>query len=434
MECVKVCVYLERFKSYPKRYIRQIYNNETILIGSHGETNRLINSCSLCGLCGVVCPNDVCMAPICMEGRTGLIKRGKMPPSAHDFALGDMESSNSEKSALALPDPGKETSAYLFFPGCQLTAASPDHVVSAYGWLRSRMEGGVGLMLRCCGAPARWAARDDLFGASLTALKADWETLGKPAIIAACPTCYQVLKETLHGAEITTLWHVLASGEIPGAAAGASGTFVVHDPCTTRYEPEIHKAVRTILSRAGCGIEEPALSEETTECCGFGGLMSSANPALAREVAKRRASREEGDYLTYCAMCRMALAGSGKKVIHLLDILFGAPADNRVPGLSERRENRHRLKERLVKELWGKGDGKMEDYEAIVLRISPEVLQVMEGRNILKEDVQKVIDHGEKAGTRLVNPDTGHWLSFARPGHVTYWVEYGPEGDGFRVV
>ena len=59
MECVKVCLYLEHFKSYPKRYIREIYNNETILIGSHGHTNKLINSCSLCGLCAAVCPNNV---------------------------------------------------------------------------------------------------------------------------------------------------------------------------------------------------------------------------------------------------------------------------------------------------------------------------------------------------------------------------------------
>ncbi len=28
MECVKVCLYLERYKGYPKKYARQVFNNE----------------------------------------------------------------------------------------------------------------------------------------------------------------------------------------------------------------------------------------------------------------------------------------------------------------------------------------------------------------------------------------------------------------------
>ncbi|MFH0957457.1 MAG: 4Fe-4S dicluster domain-containing protein, partial [Pseudomonadota bacterium] len=58
MECVKVCEFLRSFKSYPKKYIRQIYNNLSIVMGQrHG--NKLINSCSLCGLCKAVCPEGL---------------------------------------------------------------------------------------------------------------------------------------------------------------------------------------------------------------------------------------------------------------------------------------------------------------------------------------------------------------------------------------
>ena len=80
-----------------------------------------------------------------------------MPPSAHEFALQDMEFSNSEMATLARPQPGMASSKYLFFPGCQLTGSSPDHVKKTYKYLTDRLEGGVGLMLRCCGAPADWA-------------------------------------------------------------------------------------------------------------------------------------------------------------------------------------------------------------------------------------------------------------------------------------
>ncbi len=55
LECVKVCLYLERFGGYPRKYAREIYNNDSIVMGAR-QGNRLINSCSLCGLCEAVCP------------------------------------------------------------------------------------------------------------------------------------------------------------------------------------------------------------------------------------------------------------------------------------------------------------------------------------------------------------------------------------------
>ena len=55
LECVRVCDYLAKHKAYPKIYARQIYNNAAIVKGQH-LANKLVNSCSLCGLCERVCP------------------------------------------------------------------------------------------------------------------------------------------------------------------------------------------------------------------------------------------------------------------------------------------------------------------------------------------------------------------------------------------
>ncbi len=99
MECVKICEYLEQFKGYPKKYIRQIYNNLSIVMGQrHG--NKFINSCSLCGLCKEVCPEGLHMGEVCKAARNIMVTQGKMPPSAHEFALQDMEFSNSDKATL----------------------------------------------------------------------------------------------------------------------------------------------------------------------------------------------------------------------------------------------------------------------------------------------------------------------------------------------
>ena len=123
MECVKICEYLAHFKGYPKKYVRQIYNNLSIVMGQrHG--NKFINSCSLCGLCKEVCPESLHMGEVCKAARNIMVTQGKMPPSAHEFALQDMEFSNSEKATLVRPQPGTASSKYLFFPGCQLSGSS----------------------------------------------------------------------------------------------------------------------------------------------------------------------------------------------------------------------------------------------------------------------------------------------------------------------
>ncbi len=437
MECVKNCLYMERFKGYPKRYIREIYNNATMLIGSHGQTNRLINGCSLCGLCGVICPNDVSMAEVCIEGRRDLVKRGKMPPSAHDFALQDMAFNTGNNFSLARHEPDREYSRFLFFPGCQLAGSSPEHVERVYQYLREHLSGGVGLMLHCCGAPAYWAGRDDLFREVLEKLRTEWEALGRPRIILACPTCYKIMKEHLQNMEIISLWELCDEIGLPSVPHPPHDvTVAVHDPCTARDEEPMQRSIRNILRRAGYKVEELKLSGEKTECCGYGGLMSTANPPLAAETAKRRAAFSESDYATYCAMCRDSLAATGKRVLHILDLFFVSATDMAVPrrrGLSERRENKHRLKERLLRSLWGESQTTPGEFEEMQLDISPEVLERMEKRRILREDVQKVIHYVETGGDFFIDSGSGRFLASFKPGHVTYWVEYTREGNVWKV-
>ena len=312
LECVKVCPYLERFDAYPRKYAREIYNNESIVMGSR-QANKLINSCSLCGLCEAVCPEDFAMQDLCLQARRRMVQRGKMPPSAHEFALLDMAFSQSEHFALSRHEPGFDESAHVFFPGCQLCSSSPNQVRQVYDHLRRMLDGGVGLMLGCCCAPAHWAGREEQFRAEVKKTERQWEELGRPKLITACSTCYRTFRDHLPGIPVVSLWEVLNGGEFPETVTGSIETvYAVHDPCTTRPEPDIQEHVRKILDRLGAGTEELKLSRDKTECCGFGGLMMNANPGMAKEVVSRRAKQSELDYLAYCAMCRDNLAKTGK--------------------------------------------------------------------------------------------------------------------------
>ena len=439
LECVKNCEYLAHYKGYPKKYIREIYNNLSIVMGTR-HSNQFINTCALCGLCAEVCPNDVDMGEFCHAARQQMVTQKRMPPSAHDFALQDMAFSNGEKAALSRNAPGTSESAFLFFPGCQLNASSPEYVCKMYAFLGEVYpQEGVGIMLRCCGAPADWAGRREIFEESQTEFLAEYEKLGRPKLVLACSSCYQVFKTHYPQVEILSFWEVY---DELGPQEFSKGDFneavSVQDPCSTRYESSIQDAVRSILKKLGCVVEELSLSREKTECCSYGGLMWLANRPVAEKMVQQRINESQRDYVTYCAMCRDFFARRGKRSLHLLDLLYGeAHKDHALSppvGFSQRHENRARLKESLLKELWSESMPEKSAYELLNLVLPDEVQQMVEDRLILVEDMQKVIEYAERSKKRMFNPSSGHYLAYYKPTSVTYWVEYTPQEDGSYLV
>ncbi|MFQ9868804.1 MAG: 4Fe-4S dicluster domain-containing protein [Bilophila wadsworthia] len=61
--CVRECLYMQKYKGYPRVYARQMYNNAAIVKGHH-QANTMINSCTLCGQCEVLCPEGFSMADL----------------------------------------------------------------------------------------------------------------------------------------------------------------------------------------------------------------------------------------------------------------------------------------------------------------------------------------------------------------------------------
>jgi len=440
MECVRVCDYLEKHKAYPKVYARQIYNNAAIVRGQH-LANKLINSCSLCGLCERVCPEGFSMAELCLTARQDMVSRGVMPPSAHEFALEEMADANGPGFSLAKPDPAEKDAAYVFFPGCQLAASHPHHVESAYAFLREHLSGGVGLMLGCCGVPAHWAGEEALFQKTVAAFVAQWRSLGKPRVIAACSSCLSVFRhpafrEAAPDLAAISLWRTLDGLPLPGIGLLPRPSVAVHDPCTSRDDPDFRAAVRSILNRLGVPFKELPLSGELTECCGFGGLMAQVDTPLAQQVAVRRASEAKRDYVAACAMCRDRLFAAGKRCLHLLDLIFPCedcdPAGLPGPGYSDRQESRAALKIRLLRNVWGESvPAPAQDFQLLV---SPEVKAQLDQRRILLTDVRQTIGEAVAAGRCLRDDATGRLLASSRPRRVTFWAEFLPEGSGYRLI
>lgn len=428
LECIPKCAYLEHYKSFPRVYARQIYNNLAIAIGNRSYT-KMLDSCMLCGLCTEICPENFSMADVCLYARRDLYTRGKLGASVHEFALEDMDFSNGPDCKLFQAEPGQTTCANLFFPGCQLAGEPDSKIPETYAFLRDKLSGGVGLGLGCCGMPAHWSAHFERFEEIMAAFRAEWEKLGKPRVITACATCQEAFTLGAPDIPVISLWRVLAeetglpetAGVVPQAAIS------IHDSCTSRHDDASQTAVRELLEKRGVTIEELPLSKNMTQCCGFGGLADVAHTELAAVTTARRVAQSDNDYVATCAMCRDRLAHFGKRTYHLLDVLFPGelddPAARADPGFSFRHEERARLRRELLRTVWKEAP---EDKGPVgpELVVSPDVRERMEVRRILDEDVADVVSRAEAGGQHFIDASTGHALAFHRPRNVTFWVEY----------
>lgn len=432
-ECVKACAHLKKFDIKPKRYIRVINHNESVILGDH-YGNKMINSCTNCGLCGEVCPSSLNMSDIIHETRESMVEREKMPISGHDFALKDMEFSNSKYFSMVKNQPGYEKVKYVFYPGCQLPASSPEYIGKIYKDLMENIEGGVGIMLGCCGAPADWAGRQDLMQKNIEDIISKWNSMDKPTFILACSSCCSIFEKYMPGINFISLWEVMDKCNLPGNNKIKENNILnVHDACTTRYNDKIHESIRNIAVKLGYKIEELKFTKEKTKCCGYGGLVYFANREQSQEFIKDRVQESSSDYLVYCSMCKDLFISEGKKTFHILDLIYGENLEEvalrKAPTLSKRHENRTHVKINLLKDLWSEEMKDLKTDYGLKVIISDSVQNKMEERLILQEDLEKALFNAQKNKQRFRNPENSHYLTRMKISNVTYWVEYEEKDD-----
>lgn len=433
-QCVKACEFLDFFHQYPKKYIPDISRTMTSLQGVRSKmiAQRIINSCSLCGLCAEICPEQLDMGEVCRQARRALVTEDKIPHAFFEFWMRDMSFSNSPEHQLFRHQSGKNTSAYLFFPGCQMGASSPDYVEKAYSYLVANLKDGVGLALGCCGAPAEWSGNQALFNEQLQHFINEWKQIGKPVVILACPTCQKMFGEHAREITVVSLWDIMQKNQLPdGATNGNGATVAVYDPCSSRYSPDAQNSIRDLLKSLNYQVEELSFHGKYARCCSFGGLIAPINPDLAKKIVEQRINASPSNYVTYCVNCRDIFAGQGKPTWHILDMLFGKNVGNLArrsePTFTERRENRRQLKERVLERFWGeKMESNQPIYATLKLSIPTELQKKMHREYILFEELQQVIYEAETSNCKLLDNTTGHYVAHLQIGIVTYWVEYAP--------
>lgn len=433
-ECIKACTFLDYFNQNPRQYIRDVTKTVTAQKGLRSKmvAARFINSCSLCGQCKEICPNDLDLEEICQEARFLQVAGDSMPPAFHDFWLREFDFSISDKAALIRNQSGFEKSQYLFFPGCRMGSSNPQYVSEAYGYLSENLSGGVGLALTCCGAPAQWSGHKERIEQQMDYFKKNWTAMGKPQLIIACPSCLKMFRRYLPEIEIKSLWELFEELPLPDYCLSPhviQKTAAIFDPCASRETPKMQQSIRSLLKKLGYQIEELKFNGRFAQCCTYGGLMSTINPALAQKIRAERTGANPNNYITYCTNCRDDFAANGKPTWYLLDLVFGRndqqTAMRSPPTLSQRRDNRGQLKKELLACYWGE-KMKIDDQneKKLDIRLTAEVEEKMNRDYILFEEVYQVIDYAEKTGDQLFNNRTKLTIAHLQIGIITFWVEY----------
>ena len=425
-ECLKSCAYLTHYKKHPGLLAREIYNNTQIIMGDH-PLNKAMNACALCGQCTVVCPNGFDMAHVCQLARQNMVSTDKMPLAPHEFALMDMLFSNGE-AFLCRPQPGYEQCKYVFFPGCQAAAIAPETVKAAYLDLCVRLDGGVGLLLGCCGAIADWAGRTEMSEQTRDFLDRELSKLGDPTVIVGCPSCKKEL-ETHEGLKLRGIWDVLLELGLPAGGHGLERPAALHDSCGARGDEESQVAIREIAARLGCELLDTPDSGDRSPCCGYGGLTAYANREVADELTASCLERSDAPYISYCMACRDRFARQGRESRHVLELVYGTDAAD-APDISEKRYNRLSLKNELLRDVWL--EEPMEKKLDYSLTYEGEARELMDRRMILTEDVIAVLDDYRLSGEAIRDED-GLLVARKRLGNATFWVKFAEAYGGYRV-
>lgn len=467
--CMKSCDLMRLYEKTPRRIYEEVYI--TIHPGTLSRdgtwATRLITTCNQCGVCKQACPQKIDIGDFFLQAHRAMHDKGAMPWAFHDYWLRDLHFSNGEAAILVRGPQCGEKPQYLFFPGCQMGASEPEYVKRSFAWLLEKCPQ-TALWVHCCGAPAEWAGDQALHREEIAAIREQWEELGRPPFVFGCATCRQMFAKylpeipglflyekmaewglassasgTAGGLQASTSGtagglQASASGTAGGLQAPASGTEAelptvpcsVFDPCASRAFPALQESVRTLAGQMSVALEPLEHEREEARCCSFGGHTSIAAGRYSYEVARDRLRESENPYITYCVNCRDTFASQRKPVYHILDLLFGLHGADRVPpALTERWENRRSLKCDLAKEYLGES---LERRAPMTLYMEEELRRQLSREMILESDMEETIAWCEETGRKLKNA-AGHFVGHKKLQNMTYWAEYLPEGDGYRL-
>jgi uncharacterized membrane protein YdjX (TVP38/TMEM64 family)/Fe-S oxidoreductase len=307
--CVRACSFLQVYGS-PKHIADR-------LLAADGMGRLTAFECSLCNLCGAVCPEKLAPVEMFLNMRRDAQQAGEVDQKKHSILIGYEKKGNSRLfSWYGLP----KKCDTVFFPGCTFPGTRPQTAWALFDYIR-RYIPRVGVVLDCCNKPSHDLGMQEEFLLKFGEMNRYLVKRGIRRILVACPNCLNVFKQYGHDLEIVSVYELINRYGVP-ATPIVENQCVLHDPCPLRNEPVIHAAIRSLIAAKGVTFSELQRNPSKTVCCGEGGAVGCVRPEFAKKWAKRRADQSAGKTIvTYCAGCANYLSRYAT-VWHVLDLIF----------------------------------------------------------------------------------------------------------------
>lgn len=423
--CMESCKFLPAFCENPGELA------ERMLSGQYVAKPEIAFSCMLCGKCSLSCPVELNIGDMMQEVRIQIAEEDIPLPGNMKYVKNSQNFVLSDKFKLVKPAPSGKTER-MFFPACGLTGYSPELTDKLWRWLNEN-DPDCGLLLQCCATPSYNAGDVERYEEAVKDIKAEMASVGADTLVCVCPDCAHSFKEHTDIKTIS-LYEILAEKWEPDRKA--EGTWVLHEPCKARHQPEYRGAVRTLLEKVGADWKEgPGCGEEAT-CCGMGGLVAYTDAKWQESITKDRANDLGGDFITYCASCLQAIKPQGQDGVHVLDLLFtdhlDAVKQTEAPGAAGVKANQLKTRELLDAE---PAQASEDSTGGLKLYIDDEVKEKMIKRAIREDEISKVIEAALETGLQMKDPDEeGRFIAKLNIADVYYYADYKAEGDGYRIL
>jgi Fe-S oxidoreductase len=287
-------------------------------------------SCNACDLCAAICTRRLNPGEVMRAWRAEVAGSDSGLPPALGPRLADQPENlyaayrRAYPGDVGLPEPSPAET--VFFPGCALSAYTPDLALAVFDSLHKRFPR-LGWLDGCCDDVLDRLGLEPRYALAQQALAAKVAKRGVRCIVTACPSCHHRLAQSFPELQVISIYQNQADER--RKVNGLPGRVAVHDSCADRFRQELGPAVRGLLP------ETQKLKHEGKRslCCGAGGGVNFTNPELADEITHRRWAEVEASgaelLVTYCIRCAVQLSqfGPDNQVVHILDLIYAREPD-----------------------------------------------------------------------------------------------------------
>lgn len=144
-------------------------------------------------------------------------------------------------------------------------------------------------------------------------------------IINTCAGCDRRFGSLYDGITTISLWQILAESKTFLFPDYNGLTMTIHDACPVRTKSEVHKAIRTLLTKMNINVIEAEYNCAKSVCCGDDLYPKLPVEQVHKKMKERADSMPCQEVCVYCVSCIKSMHIGGKTPRYILDLLFKQP-------------------------------------------------------------------------------------------------------------